>query len=111
MANLRSVFSVAGLRRAAYGNLMPVDNPAPTTLLDGLLDPLSRCLDAESARRLAEFHIDPAIQARIDALAERANNGDLSEEERAEYEAFINTTDLISILKLKARRQLDSNGR
>jgi len=48
---------------------------------------------------------------RIDALAERANNGDLSEEERAEYEAFINTTDLISILKLKARRQLDWNGR
>jgi hypothetical protein len=88
-----------------------MENPAATALLDGLLDPLSRCLDAESARRLAEFHIDPAIQARIDALAERANNGLLSEEERAEYEAFINTTDLIAILKLKARRHLDSNGR
>jgi hypothetical protein len=88
-----------------------MDNPSGATLLDGLLDPLSRCLDAESAQRVAEFHVDPAIQARIDALAERANNGVLSEEERAEYEAFINTTDLISILKLKARRQLDSNGR
>jgi hypothetical protein len=87
------------------------ENPAATVQLDGLLDPLSRCLDAESARRLAEFHIDPAIQARIDALAERANNGLLSEEERAEYEAFINTIDLISILKVKARRHLDSNGR
>jgi hypothetical protein len=88
-----------------------MDNPAGATLLDGLLDPLSRCLDAESARRVAEFHIDPAIQVRIDALAERANNGVLSEEETAEYEACINATDLISILRLKARRQLDSNSR
>jgi hypothetical protein len=104
-------FLVARLRRVACGNLMPVDNLNGATLLGGLLDPLSRCLDAESARRVAEFHVDPAIQARIDALAERANDGVLSEEERAEYEAFINTTDLISILKLKVRRQLDSNGR
>ena len=84
-------------------------NPAMTTALDGLLDPLSRCLDAESARRVTEFRIDPAVQLRIDSLAERANNGVLSEEERAEYEAFINAGDFISILKLKARRHLDLN--
>ena len=84
-------------------------NPAMTTALDGLLDPLSRCLDAESARRVAEFRIDPAVQSRIDSLAERANNGVLSEEERTEYEAFINAGDFISILKLKARRNLDLN--
>jgi len=51
------------------------------------------------------------VQSRIDSLAERANNGVLSEEERAEYEAFINTGDFISILKLKARRHLDLNRR
>ena len=85
-------------------------NPTAATALDGLLDPLSRCLDAESAQRVAEFRVDPAVQARIGALAERANDGVLSEEERAEYEAFINAADFISILKLKARRQLASNG-
>ena len=82
-----------------------------STVLDGLLDPLSRCLDAESAQRVAQFRVDPAVQARIDTLAERANDGVLSEEERAEFEAFINAADLISILKLKAGRQLNSNGR
>jgi hypothetical protein len=93
----------------SYGNLMGMHNLTVTTALDGLLDPLSRCLDTESARRVAEFRIDPSVEARIDALAERANDGVLSEEERAEYEAFISVADFISILKLKARRHLDSN--
>ena len=78
--------------------------------IDGLLDPLSRCLDHESARRVAEFRIDPSVQARVDLLAEARNEGLLTYEERAEYEAFINTADFISILKLKARRHLTSNG-
>jgi hypothetical protein len=76
------------------------------TMLDDLLDPLSRCLDAESARRLLEVRTAPAVQERIDFLAERANDGVLTEEERSEYEALINAADLIAILKLKARRQL-----
>lgn len=78
--------------------------------LDGLLDTLSRCFDAESARRVAEFRISAHVQGRIDVLAERANEGLLSEEERAEYEALINAADFISILKVKAQRALKSNG-
>ena len=78
------------------------------TALDGLLDPLSRCLDAESARRVAEFRIAPEVQARIDILAARANEGTLDEEEHAEYEAAVNAADSIAILKLKARQQLSS---
>jgi hypothetical protein len=76
----------------------------PTTL-DGLLEPLSRCLDAESARRILEFRVDPTVQARLDVLGEKANEGTVSGGERAEYETAINAADLIYILKLKARRQ------
>jgi hypothetical protein len=54
------------------------------------------------------MRIDPAVQSRLDALAERANDGAHTDEERAEYEAFINVGDFISILKLKARRHLDA---
>ena len=93
-----------------YGNLNFMGNPAISTALDGLLDPLTRCLDAESSQRVVEFRVDPAVQARVDALAERANDGVLSEEDHAEYEAFINAADFISILKLKARRQLNAQG-
>jgi len=76
--------------------------------LDGLLEPFSRCLDTESARRVADFQVAPQVQQRIDTLAERANEGSLSDGERAEYEALINAADFISILKLKARLYLDS---
>jgi hypothetical protein len=80
------------------------------TVLDRMLDPLSRCLDAESAKRVLALGIDPVVQARVDVLAERANEGVLTPEERAEYEAYINADDFISILKMKAERHLRSNG-
>jgi hypothetical protein len=80
-----------------------------STVLDGLLDPLSRCLDGESARRVTEFRVAAAVQERVEILAERANEGLLSEGERAEYEAFVNASDFISILKLKALRNLESD--
>ena len=76
------------------------------TGLDGLLEPLSLCLDAESARRLVAFRIDPQVLARIEVLGERANEGHLTADERSEYEALINAADFISILRLKAQRRL-----
>jgi hypothetical protein len=68
---------------------------------------LSHCLDEESARRLVAFCVDPPVQARIETLGERANEGNLNAAERSEYEALINAADFIAILKLKARRHLD----
>jgi hypothetical protein len=75
--------------------------------LDDLLEPLNLCFDAESARRLIAFRIDRPVQARIETLGQRANEGGLDTSERSEYEALINTADFIAILKLKARRHLD----
>jgi hypothetical protein len=77
--------------------------------LDGLLESLSRCLDVESARRIVEFAVATPVHERIEILAERANEGSLTEEERSEYEALINAADFISILQLKARKHLKSN--
>ena len=79
-------------------------------VLNDILDPLSRCLDAESARRVAEFRVGPAVEEKIRVLAEKANEGLLDEDERADYEAIINTAEIISILKLKTQRHLKSNG-
>jgi hypothetical protein len=75
--------------------------------LDGLLDPLSRCLDAESAQRLLDLRVDPPVQERINTLGELANEGSLTADERGEYEALVNAADFIAILKLKAKRRLD----
>ena len=78
-------------------------------VLDDLLDPLSRCLDEESARRVIEFRVAPLVQERISELAERANAGLLTDNEQAEYETIVNAADFISILRLKAERNLKSN--
>jgi hypothetical protein len=76
------------------------------TVLDRFLDPLSRCLDAESASRVLAL----GASASVDTLAERANEGLLNDDERAEYEAIVNADDFLAILKLKARRQLSEPG-
>ena len=78
-----------------------------STGLDSMLEPLSLCLDAESARRLVAFRVDPPVLARIELLGERANEGSLTPAERSEYEALINAADFIAILKAKALRHLD----
>lgn len=80
-----------------------------SAVLDQLLDPLALCLDAESARRIAEFRVAPMVEQRVAELAERANEGLLTDDERSEYEALINAADFIDILKVKARRRLGSN--
>jgi hypothetical protein len=77
--------------------------------LDDILDPLSRCLDADSARKVVEFEFDEQLQERIHQLGAAANEGTLDEQERSEYEALVNAADFVSILKLKARRQLQPN--
>ena len=86
-----------------------MNDASAVAVLNDLLEPLSRCLDAESARRVAEFRVAPLIQEKISVLGERANEGLLTEVERAHYEAIINAADFISILKLKAQRNLKSN--
>ena len=64
-------------------------------------------LPARAARlfRIAN-RFSASVQERVDTLADRANEGLLSDDERAEYEALINAEDFVAILKLKARRQL-----
>ena len=66
-------------------------------------------MDAESARRLAEFRVAAPVQERVDALADRANEGLLSEDEWTEYDALIRASTFVTILRLKALRNLESN--
>ena len=74
--------------------------------LERLLDPVSRCLTPDAARRLVELRADPETQARIDLLADRCTEGQLTPEEREEYETFVRAIQIISILQSQARRLL-----
>lgn len=80
-----------------------------TPILERMLDPFSRCFNAESARRLSEFQYDPTLIQRVEYLAGQANEGLLTLEEREEYELFVDTDDIIAIIKIKAHRYLKDN--
>ncbi|HEV3121115.1 MAG TPA: hypothetical protein VGY53_04405 [Isosphaeraceae bacterium] len=81
--------------------------PAPeSTVLDRLLEPVTRCLTPEVARQLVALRGDPAVQARIDVLADKCTAGDLSEQEFDEYETYLWGIAFISMLQAKARKLL-----
>jgi hypothetical protein len=75
-------------------------------LLDRLLDPVGRALSPEAARRLVALRADEDAQASIDALADRANDGLLTPDERAQYESLVATANVIAVLQAKARMVL-----
>ncbi len=83
---------------------------ATITALDRMLEPLSDCLNVEAARRIMELRIDPVIQTRIAELADRSNEGLLTGDERAEYESYVEGAEILSLIKLKARRYLLAHG-
>ena len=87
-----------------------IQAPSPS-LLDQLLGSVGRTMTKDFARELVELRASPEIQARIDELAEKCNEGQLSAEERAEYEDFVQAIHLIGILQRKARMVLANGAR
>ena len=79
---------------------------AGTTYFDRILDPLTACFTPQVAHRLAELRADPQTQSRLDVLAAKANEGELTPEEDIEYKQSIDAIDVLAILQAKARAYL-----
>jgi hypothetical protein len=75
-------------------------------LLDEMLEPLVEALTPDSARLLAQIQAKPAVQSRVDQLAEKCNEGNLSAEEQAEYEEYVRIGTILALIKAKAKRVL-----
>ena len=73
------------------------------TGLAKILDPVVRCFTPEVAKRVAEIRADPDVQARIEKLADRCNEGTITPEELAEYDAYIQAMDVLALLQKKAK--------
>jgi hypothetical protein len=80
--------------------------PPETLTLHRLLDPVSRCLTPETAQRLVDLRADPELQQRLDTLADKCTEGQLTPEEREEYETYVWAVRFIAILQAKARKLL-----
>ena len=74
------------------------------TVLDELLEPIGDCLTPEVAKRLTKLRAPKSVQARMEELARKSEEGTLSEDERDEHDAFVSAGNFIAILQSKARR-------
>ncbi len=74
--------------------------------LDRLFELLAQAFTPEVARKLADLRAEPEVQARIDVLADKANDGTLTPEEDCEYKSYVEAVDIIGAIQAKARRYL-----
>jgi hypothetical protein len=82
-----------------------------TTLpnIERILEPVTACLTPEVAQRIVDVRLDdPFMMQRLEFLREKANEGTLTEQERAEYEGFVEGNDLLMLIKDQARSMLQN---
>jgi hypothetical protein len=82
--------------------------PADAAAFDRATEPVFKILDQDQARKIVDFHGDEALQRRIEELAEKANEGELTAEEAAEYRGYVQANQFIAVLQAKARQLLAS---
>ena len=75
------------------------------TVFDHLFEPLAG-LEPLAAQAIVDLRLDPELQSRLDQLAQLANRGELSEEDRELYEQYVEGLDVLAVIKSKARAAL-----
>lgn len=66
--------------------------------------PLLQIVLPDKAESIANFHPDPALADRIEELASKSTEGELTPEELAEYVGYVRANKFVSILKRQAER-------
>lgn len=87
--------------------LTTIDPERHNQLLHRVFDLPRHGLTPDRARWLLDLDIPDADQARIDLLNQKANDGLLTEDERAELEAYVNVADLLAYWQSQARQYLN----
>ena len=71
-----------------------------------MMSSLASCLDGPSLQSVVDLRAPPEAEERVEWLAERANEGQLTVEEHSEYESFIRFSNFVGILQAEARKRL-----
>ena len=70
--------------------------------LHRFLEQFTDTFTPELADHFANLPPSPELQARLDELGNKANDGMLTAAERAEYATYVETMDVIALLRVKA---------
>lgn len=79
-----------------------------TTILDSIIEPFAACLTLDAAKKIVAIRADHDMQSRVDELADKANLGTLTPEERTEYDRYLAAFHFVTIMQARARRLLQS---
>jgi hypothetical protein len=77
-----------------------------SSLADQVLDLAAECFDAPTLNALAKLRLSPKLASRVDRLAGKANEGELTSRKREEYQSYIETSELLALIQLRARLKL-----
>ena len=78
--------------------------------LDQLLNPAAGWLTPQAAQQLVDWKVSDDLRQRIEELGRRANLGTLADDEDAEYRAYLDDAEVISLMQAKARRHYLRHG-
>ena len=71
------------------------------------LAPVLQLLLPGRAQLVLDAHPDPELRSRIDALASRNTEGELTADERAEYEGYVRANKFVAVLRREARLMVE----
>ncbi len=80
-----------------------------TTAFDRATQPILGILIPEQVHQIVDYHADGSLQERIELLARKANEGELTDEESAEYAGYAQANSFIAVLQAQARRRIASH--
>jgi hypothetical protein len=74
-----------------------------TKAFDRGVRPVLELVFPDKADAILNFRPDPSLQKRIDELAEKSNEGELTADELSEYGGYVRANNFIAILQRQAR--------
>jgi hypothetical protein len=74
-----------------------------STSLHRFLEQFTDTFTPELAVHFATLPPNPDVQARLDELGEKSNEGTLTEEERREYATYVEVMDVLALLRVKTQ--------
>jgi hypothetical protein len=75
-----------------------------TLAFDRGIRPVMEIVLPDRADAIIHFRADPQLEARIEELAQKSTEGQLTDDERAEYAGYIRANKFVAILKRQAQR-------
>jgi len=85
-----------------------MDTPSELAAFDRGVRPLMQIVLPDKAKAVIKFSADPELQGRIDELAERSAEGQLTDAERSEYAGYVRANKFVAILQQYAQSLTES---